>query len=87
MEIPYAIALAEELDTYISSSATLAAAKELRKLHNVNKMLNELVVAQSVLVKELMCNHLNDSNELNKEIQQLVKNISQLTKPTVFSMA
>ena len=82
METPYAIALAEELDTYISSSSTLAVAKELRKLHYVNKMLNELVVAQSVLVKELMCNHLNDSNELDKEIQQLVENISQLTKPT-----
>jgi hypothetical protein len=87
MNEPYAIALANELDTHISSSTALASAKELRNLHNVNKMLNELVLAQSVLIKEIMCNHFDDSTVLNKEIQELVQHITLLTKPAVFYVA
>lgn len=79
-----AITLADELDTHISSSTSLAAAEELRHLYNVNKMLNELVLAQSVLIKEIMCHHLTDNNVLNKEIQELVQHITLLTKPTGF---
>lgn len=82
MNKPYAISLAEELDTHISSSTALAAAKELRKLQNINNSLNELVFAQSVLIKEIINDHLDESCVCNKEIQELVKNIQILVNPT-----
>jgi hypothetical protein len=56
--------------------------EELTKLQYINNSLNELVLAQSVLIKEIINYHLDESCVCNKEIQELVKNIQLLVNPT-----
>jgi hypothetical protein len=79
---PAAIALAEELDTHISSSTALAAADELRKIHKQNIALIELLTAQNELIKCFV--EPKNSPKLNLVLGMAVESIDRLTKPKVF---
>lgn len=79
---PTAIALADELDTHISSSTALAAAQELRRLQDQSEKLIELLQAQTELIKCFIS--ASNSPAVNKTLVSAVKAVDNLTKPKVF---
>ena len=79
---PTPIALADELDTHISSSTALAAAKELRRLQTQSELLIELLQAHTELIKCFVSE--NNSPALNQALISAVVSVDQLTKPKGF---
>ena len=79
---PTAIALADELDTHISSSTALAAANELRRLQTQNEIFVELLQAQTELIKCFVS--INNSSELNQALISAIEAVDNLTKPKGF---
>lgn len=82
MNKPVAISLAEELDTHISSSTALSAAKELRRLQFQSEKLIELLQAHTELIKCFV--GVNNSPALNQALVSAVVAVDQLTKPKGF---
>ncbi len=82
MNKPVAISLAEELDTHISSSTSLAAAQELRRLQFQSEKLIELLQAHTDLIKCFVS--ANNSPALNQALNAAVISVDTLTKSRGF---
>jgi hypothetical protein len=79
---PTAITLADELDTHISSSTSLAAAQELRRLQFQSEKLIELLQANTDLIKCFVS--ASNSPAVNQALVSAVVAVEHLTKPKGF---